>query len=196
MHGHFHARHIESYNCAVETLCRDCGDRPPSDAEPCPACGSVRIVRHKELHGLTIAHLDCDAFYAAIEKRDRPELRDIPVVVGGHYRGVVAACCYVARAQGVHSAMPMFKALKACPDATVIKPDMKKYAGGFGHHFLRFDTSSVVPSRSSSCLSPDPIIARSFPSALTTTAFDRSRRRWFETRSCKPVPRGPPSSVE
>ena len=128
MHGHFHARHIESYNCAVETLCRDCGDRPPSDAETCPACGSVRIVRHKELHGLTLAHLDCDAFYAAIEKRDRPELRDVPVVVGGHHRGVVAACCYVARAQGVHSAMPMFKALKACPDATVIKPDMKKYA--------------------------------------------------------------------
>ena len=128
MHGHFHAGHIESYNRAVETLCRDCGYRPPPDAEICPACGSARIVRHKELHGLTIAHLDCDAFYAAIEKRDRPELRDIPVVVGGHHRGVVAACCYVARAQGVHSAMPMFKALKACPDATVIKPDMKKYA--------------------------------------------------------------------
>ena len=86
------------------------------------------MVRHKELHGLTIAHLDCDAFYATIEKRDRPELRDLPVVVGGHHRGVVAACCYIARARGVHSAMPMFKALNACPDATVIKPDMKKYA--------------------------------------------------------------------
>ena len=86
------------------------------------------MVRHSELHGLTIAHLDCDAFYATIEKRDRPELRDLPVVVGGRHRGVVAACCYVARARGVHSAMPMFKALKACPDATVIKPDMKKYA--------------------------------------------------------------------
>lgn len=86
------------------------------------------MVRHKELHGLAIAHLDCDAFYATIEKRDRPELRDLPVVVGGHHRGVVAACCYIARARGVHSAMPMFKALNACPDATVIKPDMKKYA--------------------------------------------------------------------
>ncbi len=86
------------------------------------------MVRHKELHGLTIAHLDCDAFYATIEKRDRPELRDLPVVVGGHHRGVVAACCYIARARGVHSAMPMFKAFNACPDATVIKPDMKKYA--------------------------------------------------------------------
>ena len=128
MHEHFHAGHIESYNRAVETLCRDCGYRPPPDAEICPACGSARILRHKELHGLTLAHLDCDAFYATIEKRDRPELREVPVVVGGHHRGVVAACCYVARAQGVHSAMPMFKALRVCPDVTVIKPDMKKYA--------------------------------------------------------------------
>ena len=128
MNGHLRVAHIESYNHAVETLCRDCGDQPSPKAETCPACGSARIVRHKELHDLTIAHLDCDAFYATIEKRDRPELRDLPVVVGGHHRGVVAACCYIARAQGVHSAMPMFKALKACPDATVIKPDMKKYA--------------------------------------------------------------------
>ena len=111
----------------MQTLCRDCGAQPVPEAETCPACESARIVRHQELHGLTIAHLDCDAFYAAIEKRDRPELRDRPVVVGGHHRGVVAACCYVARARGVHSAMPMFKALKACPGATVIKPDMKKY---------------------------------------------------------------------
>ena len=112
----------------METLCRDCGAQPSPEAEACPACGLARILRHQELHGLTIAHLDCDAFYAAIEKRDRPELRDLPVVVGGHHRGVVAACCYIARARGVHSAMPMFKALKACPGATVIKPDMKKYA--------------------------------------------------------------------
>ena len=112
----------------METLCRDCGNQPSPEAENCPACGSARVVRHRELHGLTIAHLDCDAFYATIEKRDRPELRDLPVVVGGHHRGVVAACCYIARAQGVHSAMPMFKALKACPGATVIKPDMRKYA--------------------------------------------------------------------
>ncbi len=119
---------IESYNHAMETLCRDCGYQPSPEAETCPACRSARIVRHQELHGLTIAHLDCDAFYAAIEKRDRPELRDLPVVVGGRHRGVVAACCYIARARGVHSAMPMFKALKACPGATVIQPDMKKYA--------------------------------------------------------------------
>ncbi|MDE0372577.1 MAG: DNA polymerase IV, partial [Rhodospirillales bacterium] len=85
-------------------------------------------MRHQELHDLAIAHVDCDAFYAAIEKRDRPELRDRPVIVGGHHRGVVAACCYLARACGVRSAMPMFRALTACPDAAVVKPDMKKYA--------------------------------------------------------------------
>ena len=111
----------------MKTQCRDCGRHPPRDAEACPACGSVRVVRHQELHDLAIAHLDCDAFYAAIEKRDRPELRDVPVIVGGRHHGVVAACCYIARTYGVRSAMPMFKALKACPDATVIKPDMKKY---------------------------------------------------------------------
>ena len=74
-----------------------------------------------------MAHVDCDAFYAAIEKRDRPELRDVPVIVGGHHRGVVAACCYIAREFGVHSAMPMYQAIRACPDASVIRPDMKKY---------------------------------------------------------------------
>ncbi len=112
---------------AVTTLCRDCGRRPPPDAEACPACGSRRIVRHEELHDLSIAHLDCDAFYAAIEKRDRPELRDRPVIVGGRHRGVVAACCYIARTYGVRSAMPMFKALELCPGAVVIGPDMRKY---------------------------------------------------------------------
>ena len=112
----------------VETLCRDCGSRPAAVLEACPACGSSRVVRHQELHDLAIAHLDCDAFYAAIEKRDRPRLRDRPVIVGGHHRGVVAACCYLARARGVHSAMPMFKALEACPNAAVVRPDMKKYA--------------------------------------------------------------------
>ena len=119
---------IAPYHHPVETLCRDCGHRPLASAGTCPACGSTRVLSHPELHGLAIAHLDCDAFYAAIEKRDRPELRDRPVIVGGRHRGVVAACCYIARTYGVRSAMPMFKALKACPEAAVIKPDMKKYA--------------------------------------------------------------------
>ena len=112
----------------MHTLCRDCGCRPPPDAGTCPACGSARVLRHAKLHDLAIAHLDCDAFYAAIEKRDRPELRDVPVIVGGRHRGVVAACCYVARGYGVRSAMPMFQALHRCPEAVVVKPDMKKYA--------------------------------------------------------------------
>ncbi len=93
----------------------------------CPACGSPRIVRHPELAALSIAHLDCDAFYASVEKRDRPDLRDRPVIVGGGTRGVVTTCCYIARMSGVRSAMPMFKALKACPQAVVIKPDFQKY---------------------------------------------------------------------
>ncbi len=116
----------------MNTLCRDCGHPPPAEARTCRACGSARIVRHRELHDLAIAHLDCDAFYAAIEKRDRAELREVPVIVGGHHRGVVAACCYLARSYGVHSAMPMFKALQACPNAVVVKPDMKKYTA-VGH---------------------------------------------------------------
>jgi DNA polymerase-4 len=85
------------------------------------------LVRHGELRSLSIAHVDCDAFYATVEKRDRPELADRPVVIGGGARGVVLACCYVARLYGVRSAMPMFKALAACPDAVVIPPDMAKY---------------------------------------------------------------------
>ena len=92
----------------------------------------MRALRHAELHELSIAHLDCDAFYATVEKRDRPELRDLPVIVGGRHRGVVAACCYIARTYGVRSAMPMFQALRACPEAVVVRPDMKKYAA-VGH---------------------------------------------------------------
>jgi DNA polymerase IV len=93
----------------------------------CASCGSPRIVAHAELDALTIAHIDCDAFYATVEKRDRPELAEQPVIVGGGQRGVVLACCYVARLYGVRSAMPMFKALAACPHAVVIRPDMAKY---------------------------------------------------------------------
>jgi DNA polymerase-4 len=85
------------------------------------------MVAHEELASLSIAHMDCDAFYASVEKRDRPELRDKPVIVGGGKRGVVTTCCYIARIKGVRSAMPMFKALKACPEAVVIKPDFAKY---------------------------------------------------------------------
>ena len=94
----------------------------------CPACRSPRLLRHEELHSLTIAHLDCDAFYAAVEKRDDPGLKDRPVIIGGGRRGVVATACYVARVSGVRSAMPMFKALQLCPEAVVIAPNMRKYS--------------------------------------------------------------------
>lgn len=109
-------------------ICRDCLALSDTPDGRCPACGSPRIVRHPELHHLHIAHIDCDAFYASVEKRDDPSLRDKPVIVGGGRRGVVSAACYIARIHGVHSAMPMFKALEACPDAVVIRPDMKKYS--------------------------------------------------------------------
>jgi DNA polymerase IV len=111
------------------TLCRDCAAlaTPPAAPERCPECGSPRLLAHDELADLAIAHLDCDAFYATVEKRDRPELAELPVIVGGGARGVVLACCYVARLYGVRSAMPMYKALAACPDAVVIRPEMAKY---------------------------------------------------------------------
>ena len=108
-------------------LCRDCLTRDAQGGGRCPRCGSPRRVAHEELDRLSIAHMDCDAFYASVEKRDRPELRDQPVIVGGGKRGVVSTCCYIARIYGVRSAMPMFQALRLCPQAVVIKPDFSKY---------------------------------------------------------------------
>ncbi len=112
----------------VPGFCRDCLT-PAAGAEArCRACGSPRLLRHPDLDHLHVAHVDCDAFFAAVEKRDDPSLRDKPVIVGGGKRGVVSTCCYIARIRGVRSAMPMFKALEACPDAVVIKPNGAKYA--------------------------------------------------------------------
>jgi len=111
------------------SFCRDCLTEVSPQAPRCTACGSPRLLRHAELHDLSIAHVDCDAFYATIEKRDDPDLAAEPVIVGGGKRGVVAAACYVARTFGVKSAMPMFEALRLCPHAKVIRPNMEKYAG-------------------------------------------------------------------
>jgi DNA polymerase-4 len=109
----------------VKAFCRDCDTE--TQGKLCPACGSVRIVSHQQLFDLTIAHIDCDAFYASIEKRDHPEWRDLPLIVGGGVRGVVSTCCYIARIYGVRSAMPMFKARQLCPQAIIVPPDMRKY---------------------------------------------------------------------
>ena len=109
------------------SFCRDCLSDAADNATRCAICRSPRLARHPELHSLTIAHIDCDAFYATIEKRDNPDIADKPVVIGGGTRGVVAAACYVARTYGIHSAMPMFEAQRRCPDAIVIKPNMAKY---------------------------------------------------------------------
>lgn len=110
----------------MASLCRDCLTQIDT-ARRCPSCGSPRVLNHPELFDLTIAHMDCDAFYASVEKRDNPDLADKPVIIGGGRRGVVSTACYVARIRGVHSAMPMFQAIKLCPDAVIIKPRMHAY---------------------------------------------------------------------
>ena len=109
-------------------FCRDCRHDALDEARRCSACGSPRILHHPEIDALAIAHVDCDAFYATIEKRDDPTLADKPVIVGGRQRGVVLTACYVARTFGVRSAMPMFEARRLCPHASVVRPDMEKYA--------------------------------------------------------------------
>lgn len=110
----------------MQALCRDCLSQI-APTRRCPHCGSPRVKSHAELFSLTIAHMDCDAFYATVEKRDNPELAAKPVIIGGGRRGVVSTACYVARIRGVRSAMPMFQALKLCPDAVVVKPRMDIY---------------------------------------------------------------------
>jgi len=114
------------YFTPMPALCQDCLT-PFENGPRCPACRSPRVVSHPELFDLTIAHMDCDAFYASVEKRDNPSLIDKPVIIGGGHRGVVSTACYIARIRGVKSAMPMFKALKLCPDAVVIRGRMDEY---------------------------------------------------------------------
>ena len=109
-------------------FCRDCLRDVPDGSGRCSSCGSPRLLRHSELETLAIAHVDCDAFYASIEKRDNPSLKDKPVIVGGGARGVVLTACYVARTFGIKSAMPMFEARRLCPHATIVSPRMDEYA--------------------------------------------------------------------
>lgn len=114
-------------------LCRDCiyffeGDEKTIFQNQCPNCGSRRLIGHEILDKLSIAHIDCDAFYANIHKRDDKSLLHQPVIIGGGKRGVVSTACYIARTFGVKSAMPMFQATKLCPNAIIIKPNIKLYA--------------------------------------------------------------------
>jgi len=111
----------------IHSFCRSCLQHRPPERTSCASCAGRRFATHAELDVLSVAHVDCDAFYAAIEKRDDPSLKDRPVIVGGGARGVVSTACYVARTYGVRSAMPMYKALALCPDAAVIRPNMNKY---------------------------------------------------------------------
>jgi DNA polymerase-4 len=128
-------------------FCRDCRCDVAEAGTRCPACGSPKVLRHPELAALAVAHVDCDAFYATIEKRDDPSLADKPVIVGGRRRGVVLTCCYVARTYGVRSAMPMVEARRLCPSAMVVRPDMEKYArtGAQVRTFMRDLTPLVEP---------------------------------------------------
>ncbi|KJC58817.1 DNA polymerase IV [Bradyrhizobium sp. LTSPM299] len=129
------------------SFCRDCLGDLDLKAKRCSHCGSPRLVRHRTLPALALAHIDCDAFYATVEKRDNPEIADRPVIIGGGKRGVVSAACYIARTYGVRSAMPMFKALDLCPGAAVIRPDMAKYVrvGREVRHAMQAPTPLVEP---------------------------------------------------
>jgi DNA polymerase IV len=126
-------------------FCRDCHGDVADAGTRCPSCGSPKLLHHPQLDRLAVAHVDCDAFYATIEKRDDPSLADKPVIVGGRQRGVVLTACYVARTFGVRSAMPMFEARRLCPSATVVRPDMEKYArvGAQVRRFM-FDLTPLV----------------------------------------------------
>ncbi|MEO0467528.1 MAG: DNA polymerase IV [Pseudomonadota bacterium] len=123
----------------MPTLCRACCRISPVQTGQCPACASTRCLHHSDIDSLSLAHIDCDAFFAAVEKRDDPSLKTRPVIIGSGQRGVVATCCYIARVSGVRSAMPMFKALKACPDAVVVKPNFEKYSAAARQIRTKFD---------------------------------------------------------
>ena len=177
-------------------FCRDCLTRAARRRDALPGAAAARgWSRHPELYRLHLAHIDCDAFYAAVEKRDNPELKDKPVIIGGGKRGVVSTACYIARIQGVRSAMPMFKALEACPEAVVIAPDMEKYVrvGREVRAMMQALTPLVEP------LSIDEAFLdlagterlHGTPPALMLAAL-RARRR--EARSASPSRSGSPTA--
>ena len=152
---------------SVTSLCRDCLGEYTAASPVCARCGSERMVQHPELGRLTMAHIDCDAFYATIEKRDNPALADKPVLIGGGKRGVVSTACYIARRYGPRSAMPMYKALKLCPHAVVIRPDMAKYKGVSREVHKIFDTATPM-------VEPLSLDEAFLDLAGTATLFNRS----------------------
>ena len=133
----------------MSSLCRTCLTVTPtaSISPRCASCGSPKVVQHGELDTLSLAHIDCDAFYAAVEKRDDPSIRNKPVIIGGGQRGVVTTACYLARIQGVRSAMPMYRAKQLCPQAVIVKPNMAKYreTGLEVRQYFRALTPDVEP---------------------------------------------------
>jgi DNA polymerase-4 len=155
----------------MTSLCRDCLSQDAAAPPRCARCGSRRMVAHAELTALSIAHMDCDAFYASVEKRDRPELRDAPVIVGGGKRGVVTTCCYIARIYGVRSAMPMFKARKLCPQAIVIPPDFTKYRADSARIMAKLDALTPL---------------------VQPLSLDEA---WMDLSGCERLHRGPPALV-
>ena len=106
----------------ILSICRECFSSFCEKRNYCENCSSLKIINNNEIESLSIAHVDCDAFYASIEKRDNPKLKNSAVIIGGGKRGVVSTACYLARTKGVKSAMPIYKALKLCPEAIIIKP--------------------------------------------------------------------------
>ena len=133
----------------MSSLCRTCLTVTPATTPTprCGSCGSPKLVQHPELDALSLAHIDCDAFYAAVEKRDDPSIRHKPVIIGGGQRGVVTTACYLARIQGVRSAMPMYRARQLCPQAVIVKPNMAKYreTGLEVRQYFRALTPDVEP---------------------------------------------------
>lgn len=138
----------------LHCLCRDClhawsvGGWTPLLPARCPDCGGGRVAGHAELRDLAIAHVDCDSFYASIEKRDRPDLKDKPLLIGGEGpRSVVATACYIARRYGCRSAMPMYKARELCPQAVIVRPDHAKYkrVSGEMHAIFHSYTDLIEP---------------------------------------------------
>ena len=138
---------IKNKKSKIITVCRECFKTFNEKKEFCNKCYSANLISNNEIENLNIAHVDCDAFYAAIEKRDNPKYKNFPIIIGGGKRGVVATACYIARTRGVKSAMPMYKALNLCPDAIIIKPNMQKYkkASKVINNLMREITPLVEP---------------------------------------------------